>query len=155
MAGSVNKVILVGNVGRDPEIRFAQDGQKIVNFSVATSESWKDKVSGERQDRTEWHRVVVFNPNLADVVEKYVKKGSKLYIEGQLQSRKWQDQASGQERTTTEVVLSRFRGELTLLDNRGGDMDMSSSMSYGGSSNAAISKPKLSQDVALDDEIPF
>lgn len=157
MAGSVNKVILVGNVGRDPEIRFAQDGQKIVNFSLATSESWKDKSTGERQDRTEWHRVVVFNPNLADVIEKYVKKGSKLYVEGQIQSRKWQDQASGQEKTTTEIVLSRFRGEVTLLDSRsGGDGDYGSSVSYSGGSSAAIaSKPRSSQDVALDDEIPF
>lgn len=160
MAGSVNKVILVGNVGRDPEIRFSQDGQKIVNLSLATSESWKDKATGERQDRTEWHRVVVFNPNLADVVEKYVKKGSKLYLEGQLQSRKWQDQASGQEKTTTEIVLSRFRGELTLLDSRGGDGDYGGNVSYSGSSSAAISgKSRSSQatahDMSLDDEIPF
>ena len=160
MAGSVNKVILVGNVGRDPEIRLSQYGQKIVNLSLATSESWKDKATGERQDRTEWHRVVVFNPNLADVVEKYVKKGSKLYLEGQLQSRKWQDQASGQEKTTTEIVLSRFRGELTLLDSRGGDGDYGGSVSYGGSSSAAISGKSRSsqataQDMSLDDEIPF
>jgi single-strand DNA-binding protein len=119
MAGSVNKVILVGNVGRDPEIRSTQDGQKIANFSVATSETWRDKTSGERKERTEWHRVVVFNERLAEVVEKYVRKGSKLYIEGALQTRKWTDQ-SGQERYTTEVVLQRFRGELTMLDSRGG-----------------------------------
>ncbi|MDP1975215.1 MAG: single-stranded DNA-binding protein [Alphaproteobacteria bacterium] len=155
MAGSVNKVILVGNVGRDPEIRHSQDGQKIVNFSLATSESWKDKATGERQDRTEWHRVVVFNPNLADVIERYVKKGSKLYVEGQIQSRKWTDQA-GVEKLTTEIVLSRFKGELTLLDSRS-DMDHGSSVSYGGgSSSAAIaSKPRASQDMALDDDIPF
>jgi single-strand DNA-binding protein len=119
MAGSVNKVILVGNVGRDPEIRSTQDGQKIANFSVATSETWRDKTSGERKERTEWHRIVVFNERLAEVVEKYVRKGSKLYLEGALQTRKWTDQ-SGQERYTTEVVLQRFRGELTMLDSRGG-----------------------------------
>ena len=119
MAGSVNKVILIGNVGRDPEIRSTQDGQKIVNFSLATSESWRDKNSGERKERTEWHRIVIFNERLAEVVEKYVRKGAKLYLEGALQTRKWTDQ-SGQERYSTEVVLQRFRGELTMLDSRGG-----------------------------------
>lgn len=118
MAGSVNKVILVGNLGRDPEVRFAQNGDKIVNMSVATSESWKDRQSGERRERTEWHRVVIFNPNLADIAERFLRKGSKVYLEGQLQTRKWQGQ-DGQDRYTTEVVLSRFRGELTLLDSRG------------------------------------
>ena len=118
MAGSVNKVILVGNLGRDPEVRFMQSGDKIVQLNVATSESWRDKASGERRERTEWHRVVIFNPNLAEIAEKYLRKGSKAYIEGQLQTRKWQDQ-SGAERYTTEIVLSRFRGELTLLDGRG------------------------------------
>lgn len=117
MAGSVNKVILLGNVGRDPEVRTAQDGSKIVSFSVATSEYWKDKSSGERKDRTEWHRVVVFNTNLAEVCEKYLHKGSKVYLEGQLQTRKWQDQ-NGVEKYTTEVVIPRFRGELSLMDNR-------------------------------------
>lgn len=117
MAGSVNKVILVGNVGRDPEIRTSQDGSKFANLSLATSESWRDRSTGERKDKTEWHRVVVFNPQLADFVEKYVSKGSKLYIEGQLQTRKWQDQ-TGADRYVTEVVIPRFRGELTILDNK-------------------------------------
>jgi single-strand DNA-binding protein len=119
MAGSVNKVILVGNLGRDPEVRSTQDGTKVANLSLATSENWKDKNSGERRERTEWHRVVIFNERLADVAEKYLKKGSKVYIEGQLQTRKWTDQ-SGTEKYTTEVVLQRFRGELTMLDGRGG-----------------------------------
>src|SRR5579871_736422 len=119
MAGSVNKVILVGNVGRDPEIRSTQDGLRIANLSLATSESWRDKNTGERKEKTEWHRVAVFNERLVDVIEKYVKKGAKLYIEGALQTRKWTDN-SGQERYTTEVVLQRFRGELTMLDGRSG-----------------------------------
>ena len=119
MAGSVNKVILVGNLGRDPEVRSLQDGTKVANLSVATSENWKDKNSGERRERTEWHRVVIFNERLADVAERYLKKGSKVYLEGQLQTRKWTDQ-SGTEKYTTEVVLQRFRGELTMLDGRGG-----------------------------------
>src|SRR5438445_2316415 len=120
MAGSVNKLILVGNLGRDPDIRSTQDGMRIANLAVATSESWRDRVSGERKERTEWHRVVIFNERLSEVAEKYLKKGSKVYIEGALQSRKWTDN-SGQERYTTEVVLQRFRGELTMLDGaRGG-----------------------------------
>ena len=119
MAGSVNKVILVGNLGRDPEIRSTQDGLRIANLSVATSESWRDKASGERKERTEWHRVVIFNDKLVEVVEKYLKKGAKVYLEGALQTRKWTDN-SGQERYTTEVVLQRYRGELTMLDSRGG-----------------------------------
>ena len=117
MAGSVNKVILVGNLGKDPEVRTTQDGQKIVSFSVATSETWNDRASGERKERTEWHRVVIFNENLGGVAEKYLRKGGKVYVEGSLQTRKWTDQA-GQEKYTTEVVLSKFRGELTLLDGR-------------------------------------
>lgn len=117
MAGSVNKVILIGNLGKDPEVRNAQDGSKIVSFSVATSESWKDKQSGERKDRTEWHRVVLFNDRLGEVAEKYLRKGSKVYIEGSLQTRKWTD-SNNVERYSTEVVLSRFRGELTMLDSR-------------------------------------
>ncbi len=117
MAGSVNKVILVGNLGRDPEVRFMQDGSKVANLSVATSESWRDKQTGERREKTEWHRVTIWNQNLAEVAEKYLRKGSKVYLEGQLQTRKWQDQ-SGQDRYSTEVVLSRFRGELTMLDGR-------------------------------------
>ena len=119
MAGSVNKVILVGNLGRDPEVRSTQDGTKVANLSIATSENWRDKNSGERRERTEWHRVVIFNERLAEVAEKYLRKGSKVYIEGQLQTRKWTDQ-SGTEKYTTEVVLQRFRGELTMLDGRGG-----------------------------------
>lgn len=118
MAGSVNKVILVGNLGRDPEVRYTQDNQKIVHLSVATSERWKDRTSGETRERTEWHRVVIFNPNLADVAERYLSKGRTVYLEGQLQTRKWQDQ-TGQERYTTEIVLQRFRGELVLLGGRG------------------------------------
>jgi single-strand DNA-binding protein len=118
MAGSVNKVILVGNLGRDPEIRHLQDGTKIAQLSVATSENWKDRQSGERREKTEWHRVVIFNSNLAEVAENYLKKGAKVYVEGQLQTRKWTDQ-DGNDKYTTEVVLSRFRGELTMLDGRG------------------------------------
>ncbi|MGL4824873.1 MAG: single-stranded DNA-binding protein, partial [Alphaproteobacteria bacterium] len=120
MAGSVNKVMLIGNLGRDPEVRHSQDGTKIVQLSVATSEQWRDKASGERKDRTEWHRVVIFNERLADVAERFLKKGSRLFIEGQLQTRKWTD-STGQEKYTTEVVLSRYRGELTILDSRSGE----------------------------------
>jgi len=162
MAGSVNKVILVGNVGRDPEIRSTQDGQKIANFTLATSETWRDKNSGERKERTEWHRVVVFNERVADVVEKYVRKGSKLYIEGALQTRKWTDQ-SGQERYTTEVVLQRFRGELTMLDSRGGGGgggfsegspdDVSGN--GGGGMGSGGRRPGGGGAGDLDDEIPF
>jgi single-strand DNA-binding protein len=119
MAGSVNKVILVGNLGKDPEVRNAQTGLKIVNLTVATSESWNDKMSGERKEQTEWHRVVIMNDRIADVAEKYLKKGSKVYIEGKLQTRKWTDQ-SGQAKYTTEVLIGRFGGELTLLDRAGG-----------------------------------
>lgn len=119
MAGSVNKVILVGNLGRDPEVRRLGSGDPVVNLRIATSESWRDKASGERKEKTEWHSVVIFNENLGRVAEQYLKKGSKVYIEGQLQTRKWTDQ-SGQEKYSTEVVLQRFRGELTLLDGRSG-----------------------------------
>src|ERR1700724_124333 len=119
MAGSINKVILVGNLGRDPELRSTQDGVRIANLAVATSESWRDRVSGERKERTEWHRVVIFNEKLAEVAQKFVRKGSKIYVEGQLSTRKWTDQ-SGQERYTTEVVIPRFGGALTMLDGRGG-----------------------------------
>ena len=149
MAGSINKVILVGNLGKDPEIRYASDGSKIATFSIATSEVWKDRATGERKDRTEWHRIVIFNDKLADIVEKYVKKGSKLYVEGQLQTRKWTD-ASGQERYTTETVLSKYKGELTLLDARG-----QSSESFGPARSAEKS-PELEHALAdLDDDIPF
>jgi single-strand DNA-binding protein len=119
MAGSVNKVIIVGNLGRDPEVRSFQNGGKVVNLNVATSETWRDKQSGERKERTEWHRVSILNENLAKVAEQYLKKGSKVYIEGQLETRKWQDQ-SGAEKYTTEIVLRPYRGELTLLDGRDG-----------------------------------
>jgi single-strand DNA-binding protein len=119
MAGSVNKVILVGNLGRDPELRSTQDGTRIANLNLATSESWRDRVSGERKERTEWHRVVIFNERLVELAEKYLRKGSKIYIEGALQTRKWTDQ-QGAERYSTEVVLQRFRGELTMLDGAGG-----------------------------------
>ncbi len=159
MAGSVNKVILVGNLGRDPEVRHTQDGKPVVNLSVATSETWKDRNTGERQERTEWHRVVIFNENLARIAEQYLRKGSKVYLEGQLQTRKWTDQSSGAERYSTEVVLSRFKGELTLLDAKGegggsyapaGGDDFGSSGGFGGSRGGA---PKGGGD--LDDEIPF
>src|SRR4029078_6412444 len=119
MAGSVNKVILVGNLGRDPEVRRMSSGDPVVNLSIATSESWRDKASGERKEKTEWHRVVIFNENLAKVAEQYLKKGSKVYLEGQLQTRKWTDK-DGAEKYTTEVVLPRFNGSLTMLDGRGG-----------------------------------
>jgi single-strand DNA-binding protein len=119
MAGSINKVILVGNLGRDPELRSTQDGMRIANLNLATSENWRDRASGERKERTEWHRVVIFNERLAEIAEKYLRKGSKVYVEGQLQTRKWTDQ-QGQERYSTEVVLTRFKGELTMLDGAGG-----------------------------------
>jgi single-strand DNA-binding protein len=131
MAGSVNKVILVGNLGRDPEVRRLGSGEPVVNLRIATSETWRDKQSGERKERTEWHSVVIFNENLAKVAEQYLKKGSKIYIEGQLQTRKWQDQ-SGVEKYTTEIVLQRFRGELTILDSRQGGSDEYSEGGGGG-----------------------
>ena len=119
MAGSVNKVILVGNLGKDPEVRSTQDGSKIVNLTLATSETWNDRASGERKERTEWHRIVIFNDRVADVAERFLKKGAKIYVEGSLQTRKWTDQ-QGQERYTTEVVVGRFNGQLTMLDGRSG-----------------------------------
>ena len=160
MAGSVNKVILVGNLGADPEVRRLNSGDPVVNMRIATSESWRDKQSGERREKTEWHNVVIFNENLARVAEQYLKKGSKVYIEGQLQTRQWEDQ-SGQKRYTTEVVLQRFRGELQMLDTRGGgqvedrsgtgaDFGSSSPMDQQRGSSGGSS---FSQD--LDDEIPF
>lgn len=174
MAGSVNKVILVGNLGRDPEVRSTQDGMKIVNFPVATSERWRDRNSGEQRERTEWHRVVIFNENLARIAEQYLRKGSSVYLEGQLQTRKWTDQ-SGQERYTTEVVLQRYRGELTLLGGRGeggggggGDYsrgdDYGGGGGYGGGSSGGGSQgggssgggqPPMGGPSDLDDEIPF
>jgi single-strand DNA-binding protein len=165
MAGSVNKVILVGNLGRDPEIRSTQDGTKIANLSVATSETWRDRNSGERRERTEWHRVVIFNDKLSEVAEKYLRKGSKVYIEGQLQTRKWTDQ-SGVEKYTTEVVLQRFRGELTMLDGRqdggggggGGYSDDGPGGGYGGGSGGGSGGGFGGGSGGggdLDDEIPF
>jgi single-strand DNA-binding protein len=159
MSGSVNKVILVGNVGRDPEVRRMGSGEPVCNFSLATSETWRDKATGERKERTEWHNIVIFNENLAKVAEQYVKKGSKLYIEGSLQTRKYTDK-NGAERQTTEVVLQRYRGEMTLLDGRsGGGSDMGDnggSMGYSGGS--AGSRPAMTAPVGrsdLDDDIPF
>jgi len=156
MAGSVNKVILVGNLGRDPEIRRLNNGDPVCNLSVATSESWRDKQSGERKEKTEWHRVVIFNPNLCDVAEKYLKKGAKVYLEGQLQTRKWQDQ-SGQDKYSTEVVIQRFRGDLQMLDSRdsgggafaGGGGEDFSSYNQGGDGGGG------SGGGDIDDEIPF
>ena len=154
MAGSVNKVILIGNLGRDPEVRTLNDGSPVVTLSLATSENWKDKASGERRERTEWHRVVIFNENLAKVAENYLKKGAKVYIEGQLQTRKWTDK-DGNEKYTTEVVLQRYRGDLTMLDAKG---------EGGGSYAADNSAPPASEgggssgggkDDDFDDEIPF
>jgi single-strand DNA-binding protein len=156
MAGSVNKVILIGNLGRDPEVRNTQDGMAIVNLSVATSENWRDKASGERKEKTEWHRVVIFNERLGEVAQKYLKKGSKVYIEGQLQTRKWTDQ-SGVEKYTTEVVLSRFRGELTMLDGRG-DSAGGGDMAMADADKPAMDRPRRAPAAArgdLDDEIPF
>ncbi|WP_323763069.1 single-stranded DNA-binding protein [Maricaulis sp.] len=163
MAGSVNKVILVGNLGRDPEIRRMNNGDPVVNLSVATSENWRDKSSGERREKTEWHRVVIFNDNLAKVAENYLKKGSKVYIEGQLQTRKWTDQ-NGQEKYSTEVVLQRFRGELTMLDGRneggsGGGYGGGGQNEMGGGSGGgqrSMDGPKEDfRNADLDDEIPF
>lgn len=157
MAGSINKVILVGNLGRDPEIRHTTAGQKIAHLSIATSDTWKDK-SGERQERTEWHRVVVFNTNLADFAERYLKKGSKVYIEGALQTRKYADQ-SGQERYTTEVVLGAYRGELVILDSRGDGMgNMGGNVSETASTGASSgwdATPLSGTTETFDDEIPF
>ena len=163
MAGSVNKVILIGNLGRDPETRSTQDGTKIVHLNLATSENWKDRNSGERRERTEWHRVVIFNERLAEVAEKYLRKGSKVYVEGQLQTRKWTDQ-SGQEKYTTEVVLQRFRGELTILDGRGGGGEAGDEGSRGefGRSSPMEKRPAMAGAGGgsrfasdLDDDIPF
>ena len=154
MSGSVNKVTLVGNLGRDPEVRAMQNGDKIVQLSVATSDRWKDKSSGDQRERTEWHRVVIFNDALGKIAEQYLKKGSTVYLEGQLQTRKWTDQQSGQEKYTTEVVLQRYRGELTLLGSR------SENQISNDQQNAEIDQSNqisMTDDIAsdLDDEIPF
>jgi single-strand DNA-binding protein len=157
MAGSVNKVILVGNLGRDPEARQMQDGKPVVNLSLATSESWRDKNTGERREKTEWHRVVIFNEHLADVAQKYLRKGSKIYLEGQLQTRKWADQ-SGVEKYSTEVVLQRFRGELQMLDRAGeggggGGGDYNQDGPSGGPSGGSDGGSPSGGN--LDDDIPF
>jgi single-strand DNA-binding protein len=159
MAGSVNKVILVGNVGQEPEIRSTQDGKEIANFSIATSESWKDRNTGERKEKTEWHRISVFNDALVNVIKNYVHKGSKLYIEGQLQTRKWTDK-SGVEKYTTEVVLQGYNGSLTMLDSKrdsqGGSSDyQGGSYSQPQQSFGANKSAPAQQEHALDDEIPF
>jgi len=163
MAGSINKVILIGNLGRDPEVRLSQDGKKIVNFSIATSESWKDKTSGERREKTEWHRIVIFSDGLAGIAERFLKKGSKVYLEGTLQTRKWTGN-DGIEKYTTEVVLQGFNSTLTMLDGRGeggggGDYTSDSTSYGGGLDNNANSSENISSGNApngdLDDEIPF
>ena len=155
MAGSVNKVILVGNLGKDPEIRSLGSGDRVANLTIATSERWRDKASGEQKEKTEWHRVVIFNDNLVRVAEQYLKKGSSVYIEGSLQTRKWTDN-TGQEKYSTEVVLQKFRGELTMLGGRGGDVERDEG-GYGGGGfqRAQPSGPKESFSADLDDEIPF
>ena len=154
MSGSVNKVTLVGNLGRDPEVRAMQNGDKIVQLSVATSDRWKDKSSGEQRERTEWHRVVIFNDALGKIAEQYLKKGSTVYLEGQLQTRKWTDQQSGQEKYTTEVVLQRYRGELTLLGSRSENLISNYQQNSEIDQSNQIS---MTNDIAsdLDDEIPF
>ncbi|HET8997260.1 MAG TPA: single-stranded DNA-binding protein [Acetobacteraceae bacterium] len=170
MAGSVNKVILVGNLGKDPEVRTTQDGTKIVHLTLATSETWNDRSSGERKERTEWHRVVIFNDRIGDVAERFLRKGRKVYVEGSLQTRKWTDQ-SGQERYTTEVVIGRFRGELVLIDSQRGEEGGMGEGSGGGGYNrdrAPASRPaggggrpsggpswEAPKGGDLDDEIPF
>ena len=169
MAGSVNKVIIVGNLGRDPEVRSFQNGGKVVNLRIATSETWRDKASGERKERTEWHSIAIFNEGLAKIAEQYLKKGSKVYIEGQLETRKWQDQ-SGADRYSTEIVLRNFGGSLTLLDgrdggsgsgsgdggqeDRGGPSDYQGSSSSGGGYRSGGASGGSSRP-DLDDEIPF
>ena len=179
MAGSVNKVILVGNLGRDPEVRNTQEGSKIVNLALATSETWNDRASGERKEKTEWHRIVIFNDRVADVAERFLKKGAKIYVEGSLQTRKWTDQG-GQERYTTEIVIGRFNGVLTMLDTRSGGAGMAEPPmgggDYGGAGGGGMSSPPPTRSPArapaagraaaapswdapkggdLDDEIPF
>ena len=169
MAGSVNKVILIGNLGRDPEIRRTQDGRPIANFSIATSESWRDKNSGERKEKTEWHRIVCFNEGLCKVIENYVKKGSKVYVEGQLQTRKWSDK-DGVEKYSTEVVLQGFNGTLTMLDSRGeggggygggqsggggGYVSDQSGGGYGGGSGGNSGGGGYGGGSDMDDDIPF
>jgi single-strand DNA-binding protein len=163
MAGSVNKVILIGNLGADPEIRRTQDGRPIAKLRLATSESWRDKATGERKEKTEWHSVVIFNEGLCKIAEQYLKKGAKVYLEGALQTRKWQDQQSGQDRYTTEVVLQGFNSQLTMLDRAGGGGDFgrdeSSGGDFGSPGPSAQRKPAMAsaggKSGDLDDEIPF
>jgi single-strand DNA-binding protein len=161
MAGSVNKVILIGNLGADPEIRSLTSGDRVANLRIATSESWRDRTSGERKEKTEWHRVVVFNENIVKVCENYLRKGAKVYIEGSLQTRKYQDN-SGAERFSTEIVLQKFRGELTMLDGRSGDAEQGDAGGYSGgfssgprSGGAGAGRPREDFSADLDDEIPF
>ena len=157
MAGSINKVILVGNLGKDPEIRAMQDGREICNLTLATSDTWKDKATGERREKTEWHRIVIFNDNLVTVAKNYLRKGAKVYIEGALQTRKWQDKETGQDKYSTEVVLQGYNGNLTMLDKK----DSSSSdsgygnSSYGSSSDSPAPQRAKVAEASLDDEIPF
>ena len=161
MAGSVNKVILIGNLGKDPEVRTLNSGDKVASFSIATSETWRDRASGERKERTEWHRISIFNDNLVKIAESYLKKGSKVYIEGALQTRKYND-ASGAERQATEIVLQKFRGELTMLDGRGDGEGGGRGAGSGGYDEGYSSGPRVSSSgpketfsADLDDEIPF
>lgn len=156
MAGSVNKVILIGNLGRDPEVRTLPDGSPVVNLSLATSETWRDKATGERRERTEWHRIVIFNEALAKVAQNYLKKGSKIYVEGALQTRKWTDQ-SGAEKYSTEIVLQRYRGELTMLDGRGegGGTRSGDDGGYDGGFGGGDMPGGAGGSADLDDEIPF
>jgi single-strand DNA-binding protein len=161
MAGSVNKVILVGNLGKDPEIRTLNSGDRVANLRIATSETWRDKASGERKEKTEWHQVVIFNENIVKVAENYLKKGSTVYIEGSLQTRKWSD-AQGVEKYSTEIVLQKFRGELTMIGGRGDGASSGGGEDYGSSSSgfqsggrAQGSGPRESFSADLDDEIPF
>ncbi|GAB4574172.1 MAG: single-stranded DNA-binding protein [Rhodothalassiaceae bacterium] len=156
MAGSVNKVILIGNLGRDPEVRTLPDGSPVVNLSLATSETWRDKATGERRERTEWHRIVIFNEALAKVAQNYLKKGSKIYVEGALQTRKWTDQ-SGAEKYSTEIVLQRYRGELTMLDGRGegGGTRSGDDGGYEGGFGGGDMPGGAGGSADLDDEIPF
>lgn len=155
MSGSVNKVILVGNLGRDPEIRTLNSGDRVANLNLATSETWRDRTSGERKERTEWHRVVIFNDNLVKVAESYLRKGSKVYVEGALQTRKYTDQA-GVEKMSTEIVLQKFRGELTMLDGRGdGARSEGDAGGYANGPRVGATGPKETFSADLDDEIPF
>ena len=158
MAGSVNKVILIGNLGRDPEVRTTQSGTKVANLSLATSENWKDKQTGERKEKTEWHRVVIFSEGLARVAEQYLRKGSKVYLEGQLQTRKWQDQ-SGQDKYSTEVVLQGFNSNLTMLDGRGENSGDAGGFSGPPTTRSEGRRPSASapafESGGMDDDIPF